>query len=184
MKFTAADFLNYLNDCKLYVENAPKYNYALGVVVSGVKENDIKAIARWLNRYCKNHDNISALMIFSKHESNSCNKKIIRKKKRGRPKTIVIGKKAVPHLHCLIISCNKSITSDILKSDIRAYLKKHKRRYPYINKSETKELNSLHIVKYVNKQASEQHMYGDFDFSYFLNDFYYEPKENIFGDKM
>ena len=159
-----------IRDIEKYTNNAPKYSWGISVVISGVKTNDIKAIAKWLSRYTAKYTDISAYTVYSEVESKGCIKRYRHNKKRGRPAVEIIGTMSIPHMHSAIISTTGETANRKVSGDIKSYFNKRKKRYPYLKQHKTKSLSEVSgYIRYMNKQASEQHMCGTFDFEYFLN---------------
>ena len=162
----------YLKDCKQYYLEAPSCIYAIQFVQSCVEDDDIKALYMWLRR--RVIDGFSFLLCDSTTDSNTCKKEILITHNRGRPKTVVIGKKVNRHIHGLIVIESESIDYQLLNNELHKYFNKRRKRKPYLKQQKIGKCSEggLFIVKYDFKQADHIYKGGNFDFDYFTKDTY------------
>ncbi len=167
MRFKATDFYKYCTD---YVSHAPPF-YGIEFVQSGVEKRDVHALNTWLRRK-SDKEGLSFLLDESTTE-NAYTERYVRTGKRGRPKRVVVGDKVGRHVHCIIGSSDSSLNVKELKTTTSEYLRKRQKKRKNLKQHKIKELTGMYIVKYQYNQADHRYSYGDYDFSYFLDERYF-----------
>ena len=171
-----------VSDYKNYYSNAPLYENGLILVQSGIEKKDIDCFVTWLRRFCNRNKGISFLLVISTHESKGYIRKVtIRNGKVGKPRTIVEGEKAEPHLHLLIVNTNTDNNINDVKKELKTYCTKRRCKRANLKRQKIHSLNGMFIVKYMYRQADSTYRGGDFDFDYFADERYCNY-ENILDD--
>lgn len=166
-----------------YSESAPLLINGLCFVQSGAEGKDTSALYQWLKRYCQKTDGLSFMLCQSSHESDGVSKERKKTGQRGRPKTVVTGKSAKPHIHGVLINESQNTDIEDVKESLSAYCRKRRKKRPNLNQQKIKSLSGLQLVSYMSKQADSILSYGDFDFSYFNDCRYNDDFNPIFTDK-
>ena len=131
-----------------YSRNAPMYYDGLVFVQSGVDEKDFTATNMWLRRYCQKHKGLSFMIVLSSSDSTD-------------------GTAAGPHIHGLLINEEPKEKIEEARKSITKYCQKRRRKRSNLKQQQTKLLNGMSIVQYMDRQSDAERTYGDFDFDYF-----------------
>ena len=173
MIFTYAQIEEYT---RRFLEEAPPYTDGLLFRQSAPTLDDlgVDALLMWLRRLCESEEGLSVYFVVSTHKSNSRLKRAIlhTKGKAGKPKKIVRGDRAVPHIHGLVISTVGNVPRD----KIANYLRKRRKKRPCLRQADMKSAwGTLPVVSYMRAQADSEHIIGDFDFMYYCSPFCLQP---------
>lgn len=141
MTIALQEFLN-------YSLNAPKYHDGLVFVQSGTDEKDVTAMNMWLRRYCQKHKGLSFMLVSSSTDSKD-------------------GTAAGPHIHGLLINEEPREKIEEARKSFTKYCQKRRKKRPGLKQQQTKLLNGMSIVQYMDRQCDSERTYGDFDFDYF-----------------
>jgi len=166
-------------EIRLSAFNSPPHKNLYGVVISGIKDADLKAVWDWLKRYCKNNTNVGWQLVDSTHVSKKSEPVFVHNHKVGRPRRVVIGKTTLRHLHILLVSTDNSDASGIAKEALCNFLIKLRQRKEYLKRQSSKKLEKgMDIVDYCCRQADHVYRSHNYDWEYFIHYYYYEVDEN------
>lgn len=126
--------------------------YAIYIFKTNLSVREIYFVENLLNKYQKKFPYASYLLVVSNTDSKYCvRRKIIFKKERGRPVTVVIGRKINTHIHLAIMGDGNKSAYKFVKALIKE-LKKHGIGCMAISKG--MHIHSKHFINYMLKQAN------------------------------
>ena len=178
------------DEIKTYTGNAPKYVNGLAFVQSGYEKKDVMALVEWLRSFCNKTEGLSFRLVISSHEAKGYIQKVQEKTgKRGRPKTVVKGNEAKPHVHLCIVNTNPLIKLSSIKEPVTKYVRKRRVKRLNLRQHKTQPLwvSNLSYVSYMDRQSDHTYRGGNFDFDYFLNPLYcpiQDEESTIFEQKL
>ena len=165
MKFQASDFI------------LPAVLYSLEIYETDLTEKDITSIRNAMLHYRKRFPEVSFFFGVSTTDSASASRKTISTGKRGRPRTIIDGKKTDAHVHIGAIGKSKYQESarPFLNSVKNSVDKRMGRKISRVV-GKGNNVHAIGFMGYSYKQCTPFEQSGDFDFRYYGKDttgFYY-----------
>lgn len=130
----------------------PSIVYAIYIFKTKLSIQEIYFIENLLNKYQKKFPYASYLLVVSNTDSKYCaRRKIIYKGEKGRPTTVVIGKKVDTHIHLALMGDENNSAYKFVKALI-SELKKRKIECMAIPKG--MHIHSKYFINYMLKQAN------------------------------
>lgn len=176
------------NKVKYATENAPEHSNSIyGIVMSGVGDNDITAVRKYLKRKQKNNPYLIWYLVDSntkpKYYSNiSYPLKTIEddkpKRKRGRPSHKTPGRKVPRHIHVVLCHCVADVDTAEEKDNFCDFLRKRRKKNPNLKQYKSQFIYGFdYFVEYCFRQANHIYTDGEFDWDYFIgNEYYYDGR--------
>lgn len=149
-------------ELKEFEDKLPATLYAIYLYKVELTKQDIDSIKNTLERYNRKYPYVSYLLTISNTDSRYCLQREIRKHKRGRPKTVVIGNKVSIHIHLSVLGDEKHSAYKYLKDVQKAINKRFKRNICSFY-SKQKSDAAKNFIRYSLKQASSIRKSGIFN---------------------
>lgn len=161
-----------LSDIQNYSLNAPHYEDACSMVVSGGNDTDVNALRVYLQNITKKAPDFAWLMVDSTTDSNFCERISLKTGKVGRPKTIVKGKKIGRHVHVIGVSLSNNINLSQTRKQFNDYIRKRRKKHPNLKQPKTQPCNSMRYIPYMIKQANHVYSSSNYNWKYFDTDWF------------
>ena len=169
-----------------YVANAQQIYGAYEFVQSGYVEKSFFALYMKQLRLCKKYPGIAFEISFSKVESEGAYKRLEKRKNVGRKRTVIIGKKAEPHVHGIVVAVEKGADIRSYQDELNKYLSKLAKKNTEIKQHKSKDIEAderMNITsgvgcyaKYCRKQAQSTRRGGaEYDWDYFNDERFFIP---------
>lgn len=169
-----------------YTLSAPEHSEHNFQIVLSAREKDTNllpeatAIRQFLARQRKIFPQLIWYMGLSKTESRGyCVKTSLKSGSKGRPKTTVKGRRAIPHLHIFLLSRSKTISAEPSFENLKKFIIKRRLRFPNTKTPKYSKVHGCGFVPYIYRQSEHIFATPDFDFEYFRSP-YYDDSLDIF----
>ena len=133
MKITIADL-------QRFTRNAPEHSQENFQIVLSAREKDTNllpeatAIRQFLARQRKIFPHLVWYMGLSKTESRGyCVKTSLKTGSKGRPRTVVKGRQAIPHLHVFLMARKKDTSAEPSFDNLKKFISRRRLRFPNTN---------------------------------------------------
>ena len=168
-----------VDDIRRYTRNAPEHSRGnFQIVLSGREKNtnllpEATAIRQFLARQQKIFPEILWFMGLSKTDSRGyCIKTSIKTGLKGRPRIMVRGRRAIPHLHIFLLSRSKTISAEPSFENLKKFIIKRRLRFPNTKTPKFSKVHGCGMIPYIYRQSEHIFATPDFDFAYFCSPYY------------
>ena len=175
-----------VDDIRRYTRNAPEHSRGnFQIVLSGREKNtnllpEATAIRQFLARQQKIFPEILWFMGLSKTDSRGyCIKTSIKTGLKRRPRIMVRGRRAIPHLHIFLMSRKKDTSAEPTFENLKKFIIKRRLRFPNTKTPKYSKAHGCGMVPYIYRQSEHIFATPDFDFEYFRSP-YYDDSPSIF----
>ena len=175
-----------VDDIRRYTRNAPEHSRGnFQIVLSGREKNtnllpEATAIRQFLARQRKIFPQLLWYVGVSKTESRGyCAKTSIKTGNKGRPRIIVKGRRAIPHLHIFLMTRKKDTSAEPTFENLKKFIIKRRLRFPNTKTPKFSKVHGCGMVPYIYRQSEHIFATPDFDFAYFRSP-YYDDSPDIF----
>lgn len=175
-----------VDDIRRYTRNAPEHSQDNFQIVLSAREKNTNllpeatAIRQFLARQRKNFPQLVWYMGLSQTDSHGyCVKTAIKTGNKGRPRIMVRGRRAIPHLHIFLMSRKKDTSAEPTFENLKKFIIKRRLRFPNTKTPKYSKVHGCGMVPYIYRQSEHIFATPDFDFNYFRSP-YYDDSPDIF----
>ena len=175
-----------VDDIRRYTRNAPEHSQSnFQIVLSGREKNtnllpEATAIRQFLARQRKIFPETVWFVGLSQTDSRGyCIKTSIKTGLKGRPRIMVRGRRANPHLHIFLMTRKKDTSAEPTFENLKKFIIKRRLRFPNTKTPKFSKVHGCGMVPYIYRQSEHIFATPDFDFAYFRSP-YYDDSLDIF----
>lgn len=168
-----------VDDIRRYTLSAPEHSEHNFQIVLSARQKDTNllpeatAIRQFLARQRKIFPEILWFMGLSQTDSRGyCIKTSIKTGLKGRPRIMVRGRRAIPHLHIFLLSRSKTISAEPSFENLKKFIIKRRLRFPNTKTPKYSKVHGCGFVPYIYRQSEHIFATPDFDFAYFCSPYY------------
>ena len=166
-------------DLQHFTRNAPEHSEHNFQVVLSARQKDTNllpeatAIRQFLARQRKIFPQLLWYVGVSKTESRGyCAKTSIKTGNKGRPRIIVKGRRAIPHLHIFLMTRKKDTSAEPTFENLKKFIIKRRLRFPNTKTPKFSKVHGCGMIPYIYRQSEHIFATPDFDFAYFCSPYY------------
>lgn len=162
-----------------YTLSAPEHSEHNFQIVLSARQKDTNllpeatAIRQFLARQRKIFPELLWYAGLSKTESRGyCVKTSLKTGSKGRPRTVVKGRQAIPHLHIFLLTRKKDTSAEPTFENLKKFIIKRRLRFPNTKTPKFSKVHGCGFVPYIYRQSEHIFATPDFDFAYFRSPYY------------